>query len=46
MSTTVTPSASPVSSGNAGRVVRFLATRLGVSLITLGLLSVIVFLMS
>ena len=43
MSTTVTPSASPVSSGNAGRVVRFLATRLGLSLITLWLLSVIVF---
>ena len=43
MSTTVTPSASPVSNGNAGRVVRFLATRIGLSLITLWLLSVIVF---
>src|ERR1700692_1224319 len=43
MSTTVTPSASPVSSGNAGRVARFLATRFGLSLITLWLLSVIVF---
>ena len=43
MSTTVNPSASPVSTGNAGRVVRFLATRVGLSLITLWLLSVIVF---
>src|SRR5580698_10540227 len=43
MSTTVTPSASPVPSGNAGRVARFLATRVGLSLITLWLLSVIVF---
>jgi len=46
MSTTVTPSAPRASggaNGNAGRVVRFLATRVGLSLITLWLLSVIVF---
>ena len=43
MSTTVPPSAAPVPNGNAGRVVRFLATRAGLSLITLWLLSMIVF---
>src|ERR1700754_871966 len=43
MSTTVTPSAPSTPNGNAGRVVRFLATRVGLSLITLWLLSVIVF---
>src|ERR1700759_1645558 len=43
MVTTVPPSVPSVSRGNAGRVVRFLATRVGLSLITLWLLSVIVF---
>ncbi|CAH2926506.1 MAG: ABC transporter, permease protein 1 (cluster 5, nickel/peptides/opines) [uncultured Paraburkholderia sp.] len=42
MSTTVnSPASAP--NGNAGRVARFLATRVGLSLITLWLLSVIVF---
>jgi peptide/nickel transport system permease protein len=43
MSTALTPPTSRVASGNAGRVARFLATRLALSLITLWLLSVIVF---
>src|ERR1700760_3868284 len=43
MSTTLTPTPSRAATGNAGRVVRFLATRVGLSLITLWLLSVIVF---
>jgi peptide/nickel transport system permease protein len=43
MSTALTPSTARVASGNVGRVVRFLATRLALSLITLWLLSVIVF---
>ena len=43
MSTALTPSTPRVSKGNAGRVARFLATRLALSLITLWLLSVIVF---
>ncbi|MBP0591305.1 ABC transporter permease [Paraburkholderia sp. LEh10] len=42
MSTTVTTSA-PRSGGSGARVVRFVATRIGLSLITLWLLSVIVF---
>jgi peptide/nickel transport system permease protein len=43
MSTTVSSSAWRAASGNAGRVARFLATRLALSLVTLWLLSVIVF---
>jgi peptide/nickel transport system permease protein len=43
MSTALTPAPSHVAFGNAGRVARFLATRLTLSLITLWLLSVIVF---
>ncbi|MDE1183091.1 ABC transporter permease [Paraburkholderia sp.] len=43
MSTPATSSAPRASNGNARRVARFLATRLGLSLITLWLLSVIVF---
>jgi peptide/nickel transport system permease protein len=43
MSTTVSPSASRASNGTAGRVVRFLGTRLLLSLVTLWLLSIIVF---
>ncbi|CAG4890227.1 ABC transporter permease [Paraburkholderia saeva] len=43
MSTTATPPTSAARSGNAGRVVRFVATRVALSLVTLWLLSVLVF---
>ena len=43
MSTTATPPTSRATSGNAGRVARFVATRVALSLVTLWLLSVLVF---